>query len=226
MVQHLVKEPSTCDVFARETFSILQESGFTPERVRHDDSDDRDSPVDEELLRRLCKELTMKCSKGNYSAVECIVTEIKKLATLRTAAKITKTPWATFLRMCSAPKKQVTKGHHLTKKDRATVEDFIHRDDVTMRLPTARQAKFHFMCTAMAPAYKQYCQEQEAMGSRVLSLSAFYHALPKHLKYMHDVPYRSCLCEECLNFSLLVDALDAFSGSAVIASSRSSNKGS
>ncbi len=24
---------------------------------------------------------------------------------------------------------------------------------------------------------------------------------------MHEVPYRTCLCEECLNFSLIVDAL-------------------
>ncbi len=117
MVRRLVKEPSIHDVFAKETFSILQESGFTPDRVRRDDSDDHDGPVDEELLRRLCKELTMKRSKGNYGAVECIVTEIKKLATLRTAAKITKMPWATFLQMCSAPKKQVTKGHHITKKE-------------------------------------------------------------------------------------------------------------
>ncbi len=47
------------------------------------------------------------------------------------------------------------------------------------------------------------------MGSRVISLSAFYHTLPTHLKYMHDIPYQSCLCKECLNFSLLVDALFA-----------------
>ncbi len=126
MVRRLVKEPSTCDIFAKETFRILQESGFTPDCVRRDNSDDCDGPVDEELLRRLCKELTMKRSKGNYGAVERIVTEIKKLATLRTAAKITKMPWATFLRMCSAPKKRVTKGHHVTKKDRSTMEDFIH----------------------------------------------------------------------------------------------------
>ncbi len=50
------------------------------------------SPMDEDLLPRLCKELTMKHSKGNYGTVEHIVTEIKKLAMLWTAAKITKTP--------------------------------------------------------------------------------------------------------------------------------------
>ncbi len=104
--------------------------------------------------------------------------------------------------MCSAPKKWVMKGHHVIKKDRTTVEDLIHRDDITMRLPTTRQAKFHFMHTAMAPAYKQYCQEQKAMGSWVLSLSAFYCTLPKHLKYMCDIPYWSCLCDESFNFSL------------------------
>ncbi len=87
--------------------------------------------------------------------------------------------------------------------------NFIERDDVSMHLPYKRQAKNVYMRSAVMPAYKQYCKEQEMLGSRVLSLSSFYKAMPKCVKYMHEVPFRSCLCEDCLNFSLLIDALRA-----------------
>ncbi len=89
------------------------------------------------------------------------------------------------------------------------VTNFVEQDDVSMRLPYKRQAKNVYMRSAVMPACKQYCKEQEMLGSHVLSLSSFYKAMPKCVKYMHDIPFQSCLCEDCLNFSLLIDTLHA-----------------
>ncbi len=52
----------------------------------HGNSNNHESLVGEEHLRRLCKELTMKRSEGSYDTVDCIVMEIEKLTMLRTAA--------------------------------------------------------------------------------------------------------------------------------------------
>ncbi len=160
-------------------------------------------------LSRTHKELLCVRAKWQFSHVPKLVQDIKTKCSLRRAASLLHVPFTSFMCICSLPKHGVTKGRNVTPKDRDEVSKFIHRGDVSMRLPYKRQAKNVYMRSAMLTAYKQYTKEQSMLGNQVLGLTSFYLALPKQLKYMHDVPFRNCQCEDCLNCSLLTDAVRA-----------------
>ncbi len=131
------------------------------------------------LLSSLYKDILRLRALHKYDLVTDKVKQIKAKYSLRRAAVLLHTPLTTFLRMCSVPKARAQKGWKVTPGQKEAVTDFVLRDDITMRLPTKREAKNHYMRTAMLPAYRQYQKEQEALGNRVLSMSAFYRALPR-----------------------------------------------
>jgi hypothetical protein len=141
-----------------------------------------------------------------YDSLDDVVSSIKEHCSLREAARTLGKPWASFMRLCTPP--PTPKGdRHVTDEHVAAVTSFVEKDNVTFHLPFKRQAKFQYMRTAIQQAYKLYVTEQEELGTRVLSFSSFYRSLPKTVRCMKQVPYRSCLCEDCLNFSLFTDAV-------------------
>ncbi len=203
IARRLMREEATKDVFMDELNTITNKE----QTVTHFTQMGLCKQLTE--LSGLYKELVRMRAARKFNEVPKIATAIKAKYSFRQAARALHVPFTTSMRMCSVPKQVATKGRNVTTTQKDAVTNFVQRDDVSMRLPYKCQARNIYMRSAIMPVYKQYCKEQEMLGCHVLSLSSFYKAMPKCVKYMHDVPFRTCLCEDCLNFSLLIDALHA-----------------
>ncbi len=170
-----LREETTHATFMEEAKDILtsaQPAEPPPKR------DSRDTTDNLGLLSSLYKDILRLQALRKYDLVTNKVKQIKAKYSLRRAAVLLHTPLTTFLCMCSVPKAKARKGWKVTPAQKEVMTDFVLRDDITMRLPTKREAKNHYMHTAMLPAYLQYQKEQEALGNCVLSMTAFYRALP------------------------------------------------
>jgi hypothetical protein len=141
----------------------------------------------------------------NFAGIDKIVGELKVSFTLREVARLTNHTWSNFHWKVTKP---VLKGTRLiTETQKKAVVDTFTRNDISMKLPYRRQARNYYMRSALEPAYDTYAAEQKALNQRVLSISSVVRCLPKGMKAMKKVPYRHCLCETCLNCSLIVDAV-------------------
>ena len=76
-----------------------------------------------------------------------------------------------------------------------------------MQLPFEKYAKFYYLCTSLAVAYDSYAREQMKLGFAVLSQSSVYRCLKGKFHIRKKIPFKDTQCAECVNNSLIVDAL-------------------
>ncbi len=112
------------------------------------------------------------------------------------------------MQLCTRPKSN--DGWSVTESKKQGIKEHFEWSDVVTFVRQHHGDIWHYMRSAMAPAYKLYVEEQKVLGaSCILSLSTIMHYLPKRVKCMWKVLYQHCLCDVCLNFSLLIDAMCA-----------------
>ena len=75
------------------------------------------------------------------------------------------------------------------------------------QLSYKRFKKLHFLHTSLAVAYETYAKEQIRLGFRVLSQSSVYRCLKRRFCVRKKKPFKDTQCADCVNSSLLVDAL-------------------
>ena len=78
---------------------------------------------------------------------------------------------------------------------------------ISQQLPYKRFKKLHFLHTSLTVAYETYTEEQIRLGFRVLSQSSVYRCLKRRLHVQKKIPFKDTQCADCVNSSLLVDAL-------------------
>ena len=78
---------------------------------------------------------------------------------------------------------------------------------ISQQLPYKRFEKLYFLHTSLAVAYKTYAKEQMRLGFRVLSQSSVYKCLKRRFHVRKKIPFKDTQCADCVNSSLLVDAL-------------------
>ena len=76
-----------------------------------------------------------------------------------------------------------------------------------MQLPFKRYSKFYYLCTSLAVAYDMYAREQLKLGFKVLSQSSVYRSIKGQFRTRRRIPFKDTQCTDCVNNSLLVDAL-------------------
>ena len=76
-----------------------------------------------------------------------------------------------------------------------------------MQLPFKKYSKFYYLRTSLAVAYDSYAREQMKLGFAVLSQSSVYRCLKGKFRIRKKIPFKDTQCAECVNNSLLVDAL-------------------
>ena len=77
-----------------------------------------------------------------------------------------------------------------------------------MQLPFKKYAKFYYLRTSLAVAYDSYAGEQMKLGFAVLSQSSVYRCLKGKFHIRKKIPFKDTQCAECVNNSLIVDALN------------------
>ena len=102
-------------------------------------------------VSRLVKTIIRVRSKKKYSEMCLQVKTLKDVCSLRTAARITNTPWTTFMRLCTPPVSNDNRS--VTVAERGQIAGFFSRDDVVMRLPYRRFHKWSYMRSAKKAAY-------------------------------------------------------------------------
>ena len=76
-----------------------------------------------------------------------------------------------------------------------------------MQLPFKRYSKFYYLCTSLAVAYDTYVREQLQLGFKVLSQSSVYRSIKGKFRTRRRIPFKDTQCTDCVNNSLLIDAL-------------------
>ncbi len=149
VTRHALREETTYAAFMEEAKDILTSAQPVEPPPKHDSRDTTDNLG---LLSSLHKDILWLRACRKYDLVMDKVKQIKAKYSLRRAAVLLHTPLTTFLRMCSVPKAKAQKVWKVTPAQKEVVTNFVLRDDITMRLPTKREAKNHYVHTAMLPA--------------------------------------------------------------------------
>ena len=76
-----------------------------------------------------------------------------------------------------------------------------------MQLPFKRYSKFYYLHTSLAVAYDTYVREQLKLGFKVLSQSSVYRSIKGKFRTRRRIPFKETQCTDCVNNSLLIDAL-------------------
>lgn len=134
------------------------------------------------------------------------VNELLQISSIRGAAKRLHIPYTTLHRLIKIQEKSVRRVSDL---DVQNVRKFYKNSRISMQLPYKKYAKFYYLRSPLAVAYEEYAREQNALNCRVLSKSAVYRCLKGIFRVRKRIPFKECLCDVCLNNSLLVDALIA-----------------
>jgi hypothetical protein len=145
-----------------------------------------------------------KISK-KYSQLQHHVAKLKATYSIRQAAKKLGMTYSELHRYSSVLSKANEKS--VMKSDLLAVEQFLNKSNVSQPIPYKKYANKRYLRQSLQETYKMYVGEQKLLGNRVLSKTAMYNAKPKHIKCMGKIPFRDCQCSDCVNHSLLADAL-------------------
>ena len=80
-------------------------------------------------------------------------------------------------------------------------------NEMSMQLPFKKYTKFYYLGTSLAVAYDSYAREQMKLGFAVLSQSSVYRCLKGKFRIRKKIPLKDTQCAECVNNSLIVNAL-------------------
>ena len=95
----------------------------------------------------------------------------------------------------------------LSNSSKANIVKFYRSNKISMQLPFKRYSKFYYLCTSLAVAYDMYAREQLKLGFKVLSQSSVYRSIKSKFRTRRRIPFKDTQCTDCVNNSLLVDAL-------------------
>ena len=145
-----------------------------------------------------------KWSKNMPKFNEC-VKQLKVKYSVCDAARTLKMHYSQLHSLLSSKKE--THGQALSQCAKKNVIKCYLGNKISQQLPYKRFEKLHFLRTSLAVAYKMYAKEQMRLVSRVLSQSSVYRCLKRRFHVRKKVPFKDTQCADCVNSSLLVDAL-------------------
>ena len=190
VVGKMMKSPSTSGTMSQ---IIKRHSTFTS--IDSNDSD---------LVRSVLKIQKYKISKNILKAVEC-VTLLKKKYSIRSAARKLKMQYSHVHRLLSISRKAHVRS--LSNLSKANIVKCYKSNKISMQLPFKRYSKFYYLRTSLAVAYDTYVREQLKLGFKVLSQSSVYRSIKGQFRTRRRIPFKDTQCTDCVNNSLLVDAL-------------------
>ena len=132
------------------------------------------------------------------------VKQLKKNYSLRAAARKLNMQFSHFYRLLQCRTKH-RRSVSQTAKD--NVIQSYSSNKMSMQLPFKKYSKFYYLRTSLAVAYESYAREQMKLGFDVLSQSSVYRCLKGKFRIRKKIPFKDTQCAECVNNSLLVDAL-------------------
>ena len=165
-------------------------------------------------MATLVRRLSVYRSKGDLVRHKQTVEDIKKLCTLRQAARICHVAWSTFWWATQPPKFQSTRKINQHTKDRVLA--FLSRGDITMQLPDKRHAGKNYMRMDYKQAWAEFIKEEIANGERLLGYTATYELMRANSRPMEEIPQKHCQCIHCLNYSLCLKAMSAAEMNGVV----------
>ena len=95
----------------------------------------------------------------------------------------------------------------LSNSSKANLVKFYRSNKISMQLPFKRYSKFYYLHTSLPVAYNTYAREQLKLGFKVLSQSSVYRSIKGQFRTRRRIPFKDTQCTDCVNNSLLVDAL-------------------
>lgn len=111
--------------------------------------------------------------------------------------------------MIKGRKSRVVKGKKVSLELRNQIILFFMRDTVSQQIPIMRFSKLFFLRQTEDETYQMFVQHQNEIKGRIIAQQTLFKYKPKWCRIMGDTPNQECLCNSCLNFRLLADALIA-----------------
>ena len=145
-----------------------------------------------------------KWSKNMPKFNEC-VKQLKVKYSVCDAARTLKMHYSQLHSLLSSKNKP--HGRALSQCAKENVIKCYFGNKISQQLPYKRFKKLHFLCTSLAVAYEMYAKEQMKLGFRVLSQSSVYRCLKGRFRVRKKILFKDTQCADCVNSSLLVDAL-------------------
>ena len=190
VVGKMMKSPSTS-----RTMSQIIKWHSTFINVESNDSD---------LVHSVLNIQKYKTSRNILKAVEC-VRLLKQKYSIRSAARKLKMQYSHLHRLLSISQKPHSRS--LSNSSKANIVKFYRSNKISMQLPFKRFSKFYYLHTSLAVAYDMYAREQLKLGFKVLSQSSVYRSIKGKFRTRRRIPFKDTQCTDCVNYSLLVDAL-------------------
>ena len=103
--------------------------------------------------------------------------------------------------------KRTPHGRSLSQCAKKNVINCYLGNKISQQLSYKRYEKLHFLWTYLAVAYEMYAKKQVKLGFKVLSESSVYRCLKGRFRVRKKIPFKNTQCADCVNSSLLVDAL-------------------
>ena len=133
------------------------------------------------------------------------VKQLKEKYSVCDAARTLKMYYSQLHSLLSCKKKP--HGQSLLQCTKKNVTNCYLGNKISQQLPYNRYKKLHFLCTSLAVAYEMYAKELMKLGFKVLSESSVYRCLKGRFCVRKKIPFKDTQCADCVNSSLLVDAL-------------------
>ena len=159
---------------------------------------------DSDLVHSVLKIQKYKTSKNILKAVECVGL-LKNKYSIQNAARKLNMQYSHLHRLLSISQKPHARS--LTKSSKANIVKFYKSNKISMQLPFKRYSKFYYLRTSLAVAYDTYVREQLQLGFKVLSQSSVYRSIKGKFRTRRRIPFKDTQCTDCVNNSLLIDAL-------------------
>ena len=156
------------------------------------------------LVKSVMKIQKYKWSK-NMPKFHEYVKELKEKYSVRDAARTLKMHYSQLYSLLTSKRKP--HGRAMSHGAKKNVVNCYLSNKISQQLPYKRFEKVHFLRTSLAVAYEMYAKEQMKLGFRVLSQRSVYRCLKGRFRIRKKIPFKDTECADCVNSSLLVDAL-------------------
>lgn len=158
---------------------------------------------DHRLVTSLIQITKYKTSNNMPKFIES-VDRLREMSTIRNAARQLNMHYNQLRRLLIARKQN---RRLLTADCKENVMKYYASTKISLQLPFKRYSKFYYLRTPLSVAYAAYADEQKALGCRVLSFSSVYRCVKGLVRTRKKIPFKDTQCAECVNNSLLADAL-------------------
>ena len=128
-----------------------------------------------------------------------------RYGSLNKAAKALNIHYCTLWNLCQTPTKRSSSSKKRVKimhEKMETLSQFYTQKSVTTNVPTARQAKKHFLISTYDQSHSQYVKWCEENDMVPVPFGTFYRLKPKDVYCVGKIPENQCCCRLCQNFQL------------------------